>query len=142
MEDLVLICRSATEDSLIGNVGLAMEARGAGRSVAVVFTEEALAALGGESFGWSPLLQNRDARMTISRNAKAAGLPVSSERDERWTDLPRLMSAAREAGVRLVACPIWTQLLGLDGRLPQLESMPKADYLAMLTEAGRVLGGF
>jgi hypothetical protein len=41
--DLLFICREATEDSVIGNVGMAMQAKASGRESAVLFTEEALA---------------------------------------------------------------------------------------------------
>lgn len=142
--DIVLICRSAQEDSVIGNVALAMEARKAGREAAVVFTGEALAALIGESFGWSPLLQNRDARMTISRNAQAAGIPASSTKDARWTDIPRLLEGASQSGVRLVACPIWSQLLGVDGQVPAalLEKTDTPALLTLLSEAKTVVGGY
>ena len=69
--DLLFICRDATENSVIGNVGMAMRTQARGRQTAVLFTEEALAALAGEAFHWSPLFAARPARITISRNAAA-----------------------------------------------------------------------
>src|SRR3990172_11019133 len=125
--DLLFICREATEDSVIGNVGMAMQAKAAGRESAVLFTEEALAALAGQAFHWSPLFSSRPARIAISRNATALGLPVAAERDDRWTDLRRLLEAAREAGVRLLACPVWSQILDVDGRLPDMIERPAQD---------------
>jgi peroxiredoxin family protein len=140
--DLLFICREATEDSVIGNVGMAMQAKASGRESAVLFTEEALAALAGQAFHWSPLFASRPARITISRNATALGLPVAAERDDRWTDLRRLLEAAREAGVRLLACPLWSQILSVDGRLPDTIERPATDEVLAAIESAKVVGGY
>ncbi|MDY6908002.1 MAG: hypothetical protein SV910_07225 [Chloroflexota bacterium] len=141
--DIILICRQAEEDSVIGNVALALEARRAGADVGIIFTEEALAALAGESFNWSPLFRNRDARIKISRNSTAMGVEVSDFKDNRWTDLHRLLAQASGAGVRLIACPIWSKILAVDGRLPAIiTSMESAAMLTELKEAKTVIGGF
>ncbi len=65
--DLLLICRDALENSVIANLLVALEARKTGQEVGVLFTEEALAGLGGGAFSWSPLLANRDTRTTVAR---------------------------------------------------------------------------
>ena len=140
--DVLFICRDATENSLIGNVGMAMRTQARGRQTAVLFTEEALAALAGEAFHWSPLFAGRPARIAISRNATALGLPVAAERDDRWTDLRRLLEAAREAGVRLLACPVWSQILDVDGRLPDVIERPAQDELLAALESAQVIGGY
>lgn len=140
---MLFICRDALEDSVIGNVGLAMEAQKAGSDVAVVFTGEALAALAGQALGWSPLFTDRKARITISRNAAAMGIPVAHARDNRWTDLSRLLDAAREAGVMLLACPLWSRVLALDGKLPpQVMEIDMAAWLRELGEAKTIIGGY
>ena len=141
--DMILICRDALENSLVGNVAMALEAKKAGQDVGILFTEEALAALAGESFGWSPLFQSRDARIKISRNATAMGVEVADVKDNRWTDLSRLLTSASGAGVRLMACPIWSQILAVDGKLPpQLSSLDSAAMLKELREARIIIGGF
>ena len=141
--DILLICRDALGNSVIANLALALDARRRGRRAAVLFTEEALAALAGESFGWSPLFRSRPARITISRGASAMGVPVAAERDDRWTDFPRLLAAAHEAGVELLACPIWSQILGLDDRLPvEVSVMESTEALERLMDERRVIGGF
>ena len=140
--DLLFICREATEDSVIGNVGMAMQAKAKGRESAVLFTGEALAALAGQAFHWSPLFASRPARIAISRNATALGLPVAAERDARWTDLGRLLQAARDAGVRLLACPVWSQILGVDGRLPDAIERPTTDEVLAALESAKVVGGY
>lgn len=141
--DMILICRDAVEDSVIGNVAMTMAAKKEGQDVGIIFTEEALAALAGESFGWSPLFQNRDARIKISRNATAMGVEVADAKDNRWTDLSRLLKAAKEAGVRLMACPLWSQILDVDGKLPpEITAIDSATMLKELKEAKIIIGGF
>lgn len=141
--DMLLICRDALENSVIGNVALAMAAKREGHDVGILFTEEALAALAGESFGWSPLFQSRDARIKISRNATAMGVAVADVRDNRWTDLSRLLKAAKEAGVRLMACPLWSQILAVDGKLPpEITAIDSTTMLKELQEAKTITGGF
>ena len=141
--DMILICRNAVEDSVIGNVAMAMEAKKAGQDVGILFTEEALAALAGESFGWSPLFQNRDARIKISRGAAAMGIEAADAKDNRWTDLSRLLTQASGAGIKLMACPIWSKILAVDGKLPpQVASMDSAAMLKELKEAKITIGGF
>src|SRR3990172_1266108 len=134
--DILFICRSAQEGSVIGNVGLALEAQKAGQQVAVVFTGEVLAALAGQSFNWSPLLIGRDIRARISKNAKNLGIPANSAKDDRWTDMRRLVQEAKTGGLALWACPLWSQLLGVDGRLPEaLERVDMAAYIKALRDA-------
>lgn len=141
--DMILICRDAVEDSVIGNVAMTMAAKKEGQDVGIIFTEEALAALAGESFGWSPLFQNRDARIKISRNATAMGIEVADAKDNRWTDLSRLLKAAKEAGVRLMACPLWSQILDVDGKLPpEITAIDSATMLKEFKEAKIIIGGF
>lgn len=141
--DMILICRDALENSVIGNVAMTMAAKKEGQDVGIIFTEEALAALAGESFSWSPLFQNRDARIKISRNATAMGVEVADARDNRWTDLSRLLKAAKEAGIRLIACPLWSQILAVDGKLPpEITAIDSATMLNELKQAKIIIGGF
>ena len=141
--DMLFICRDALENSVIGNVAMAIEAKKAGKDVGILFTQEALASLAGESFRWSPLFQGRDARIKIIRNATDMGFEVASLKDKRWTDLPRLLKTAKEAGISLMACPIWSRLLGVDGKLPlEVTAIDNATMLKELHEAKTIIGGF
>ena len=141
--DMILICRDAVEDSVIGNVAVATEAKKAGQDVGILFTQEALAALAGEAFGWSPLFRNRDARIKISANATVMGLEIADVKEKRSTDLFRLLKSVNEVGIKLMACPIWSRLLNVDGKLPQeIKSMDTSIMLKMLHEAKIVIGGF
>jgi len=141
--ELLLICRDALENSIIGNLLIALEERRAGREVGIIFTQEALAALAGQSFDWSPLFRDRDTRATIAKNAKAMGIPLAHPKDARQTDTYQLLKAAKEAGVRLLACPAWAALLGIQDRLPEeLTKIDPTDALKCLKEAKQVIGTF
>ena len=140
--DLLFLCRDAREDAVIGNIAMAMRASAAGKTSGVLFTGEALAALAGEAFRWSPLFEGRPARIAITRRATAAGFPVAAERDARWTDVPRLLGAARGAGVRLMACPVWTEILDVADRLPAPLDRPSQDDVLQELTSARVIGGY
>ena len=141
--EMLLICRDAREDVLLSTVVMAMEAKKAGAEVGILFTGEAIAALSGRSFNWSPLLQDRDTRMGVSRTAKEMGYPLASPRDARWTKPLQLLPAAGEAGVRLMACPLWTKLLNVDEKLPkELERLDMAAVIRELRQAHKVIGSF
>jgi len=140
--DVLLICRQGTEDSVTGNVALAKALRESGQEAAVLFTGEALAALSRGPFVWSPLFANREARITISRNAQANGLPLASERDPRWTDVRRLLSETANDGVALLACPIWMDLLGLESAPHGLRKITRQELVEILGSARAVIGGY
>lgn len=140
--DLLFICRDALENSLIANIAMALEAKRRGKEAGVLFTEEALAALKGRSFSWSPLFLDRPSRIAISRSATAAGLPIASERDDRWTEPARLLAYAREAGVRLLACPVWSRILASDGELPEGIEQVDVDTLMRLLDSAKVIGTY
>ena len=140
--DLLFICRDAMENSIIANVAMALEAKRRGKDAAVLFTEEALDGLAGSSLTWARLFQNRPSRIAISRGATEMGIPIASERDDRWTDVPRLLSHAREAGVRLLACPIWSEILHIDGSLPDTIEGVSTDELMTAFESAQVIGSY
>ncbi len=138
----VIICQFALADSILGNVALATELAKRGKSPMVVFTGEALKAVTGQSVAWSPLLQKRPVQIGIIRAATEQGYPLAAEWDKRWADLTRLLQSAREAGVQLVACPIWQTLLGIDSDLPDfIDRTNLDDYLHALESAEFVMGG-
>ena len=141
--DIILICKDALENSVLSNIGLAMEARKNGHDAGVVFTEEALAALAGESFRWSPILENRGTKMKVIKNAAGMGIQMASEKDKRWTDMSRLLKSAKEAGIPLLACPLWSNLLQIEGKLPsEISAIDSQELLKKMNEAKIIIGGF
>ena len=140
--DALFICREATEDSVVGDIALAKACREAGREVAVLFTGEALAAVRGGPFAWSRLFAGRDARITIARNASAQKLPLAAERDARWTDIRRFIREGAGAGIPLWACPIWSELLGIEEAPEGLRQIGKAELVEALTSTSTIVGGY
>ena len=141
--DLLLICRDALENSIITNLLTAAEAKRAGLDVGVLFTEEALAALAGESCDWSPLLRNRNTRVTIASNAQKLGMPIyeAPTRSVPAVASRELMRLSKEAGVRLFACATWIKLLGLaEDKLAGFEPLEPEAKLKILRETKTVIG--
>jgi hypothetical protein len=139
--DLLLIVRDALASSLLTNLMVAIDAKGAGREVAVLLTEEALAAVVGGSFAWPRELSGQQKRLALADRGKAAGLPLLAKGEGRQLDPKALLAQARAAGVALYACPIWTALLGLDGKLPEgLQALDRQRLAALMQDARRVVG--
>lgn len=162
--DIVFICRNAEENSVLTNVAMAMDAAKEGQSTAVLFTEDALAALAGQAFEWAPAFRERSGRAMVTRQATTMGYPLAKESDPRWTDVRRLLKAAKDGGVSLWGCSLWSQLLGLNGAggsggparaarpnevpfvvkpLPdEITTLPSGQVLRELQSAKTVIGGF
>lgn len=141
--DLVFICRDALASSLLGNILLAQEAYKSGMKVAILFTEEALAALSMGIFMWPKDLQGQSTRLTMANNAPAMDVPVMLKGQGKQVDVMGMFQKAINAGVDMYACPIWSQLLGLKGKLPQgVAEMDLATMLKTLGEAKKVIGSF
>jgi len=139
--DLVLICRDALASSLLGNVLVAIEARKAGSEVAVLFTQEALAALAGGVFLWPPALQGQQIRLAMVSNAQAMEIPVMLRGEGRQIDALAMVEKAKQAGVPMYACPTWSRLLNVKGKLPPgIAEIDTATALKTLAEAKRVIG--
>lgn len=139
--DLLLILRDALASSVVGNLLTAMAAKNAGRRVGVLFTQEALAAFARGSFEWPRELSGQEMRLTMADRGAGAGVPLLGRGEGRQLDPKGLISAARDAGVVLYACPIWTSLLGLDGKLPDsLQAVEIGALTALMEEAKQVVG--
>ena len=97
---------------------------------------EALAALARGSFGWPRELAGQEMRLALADRAAEAGVPLTARGEGRQIDTKGLVAQAREAGVVLYACHIWSSLLGLQGKLPDgLESLDEAALCAAYQEA-------
>jgi peroxiredoxin family protein len=139
--DLLLIVRDALASSLMGGLLVAIEARKAGREVGVLVTQEALAALARGSFGWPRELSGQHTRLLMADRGAAADLPLQGRGEGRQLDAKGLVSRAREAGVAVYACPIWSSLLDLEGELPEgLQAVENGDVSGLIQRAERVVG--
>lgn len=139
--DLLFILRDALASSLVGGLLTALNARKAGQEVGVVFTQEALAAIVLGSFGWPRELSGQEMRLIMADRGADAGLPVLGRGEGRQLDAKGLISQAQEAGVVVYACPIWSSLLGLEGKLPEgMQALDTAALLGLIQDAKRVVG--
>ena len=140
----VLICREAIEDSVLGNLALARAIGRGGSDVCVVFTGDALKALDSGTFTWSDNFKTREAQASVIAAAEKMNLPFGHrELDNRWSDVRALVeSMSDEPGVRLIACPLWSELLGLGERLEYLERIDENKLVDLLQNADTVVGGY
>jgi len=140
--DLLFILRDALASSLAGTLLTATAARKAGREAGVLFTQEALAAIARGSFEWPRELCGQEMRLTIADRGAAAGLPLLGRGEGRQLDTKGVVAAARQAGVRLYACPTWSSLLDLETLPAGLEALDTAGLLLLLDGAKRIVGTF
>ncbi|MDP6101485.1 MAG: hypothetical protein QGH66_08750 [Dehalococcoidia bacterium] len=140
--EVLFICRDALENSVVSNLAVAIEMKKSGTNVGVLFTEEALAAMAGGVMDWSPLLRDRETRTTVAKAAAGLGIPWAAQ-DPRWTRPGQVLAAAKAAGVSLLACPMWTEMLGAKGKLPaELGLLDLPTALKTIKEAQVVIGSF
>ena len=143
--DLLIIIKDGLENSILTNLLLAMDWTKAGSQVGILFTEESLPVLAGDGFTWSALLRDRVSRAGIGKVCSKQGVPVYEHPTKRYlhVDTRKLLGRAKEAGVDMYACPMWTEFLGLEEELPsELARLSKEDALKMVQEAKKVLGNF
>lgn len=139
--DLLLIQRDALASSLTSHVLVAIEAKRSGKDVAIVFTQEALAALVRGTFGWPRELSGQDKRLRIAEWARDAGHKLIGRGEGKQLDAKALVDEAAEAGVRMIACPIWTEILGVASELPSgLDTVETDEFMNEMLGAGRVVG--
>jgi hypothetical protein len=107
----------------------------------VLFAGEALLALCGEAMLWPYGLQGQSIRFTMADQAKVMRLPVTGRSDSRQIDRRGLLTMAREADIKMFACPPWVRLLALERRLPQgVQEADEASTVKMLSEAKQIIG--
>jgi predicted peroxiredoxin len=139
--DLLLILRDALASSLVGSLLTALNAREAGKKVGVLITQEALAAVAVGSFEWPRELSGQELRLTMADRGAARGVPLLGRGEGRQLDAKGLISKAQEAGVELYACPIWTSLLDLEGKIPDgIQRLETAGLSGLIQDARQVVG--
>jgi hypothetical protein len=109
----------------------ALQLKGRGVDVAVLFAQAAVAALAENKFETCPALAKYAT--TINENLKKMGFP---------TDVMDYVKQAKSAGIPLYAGG-WCDLLGVRGKLPpeiQEIEIPEAEKL--MAEAKRIIGRF
>jgi hypothetical protein len=140
----VLICRNANEDSVLGNLALARAfARNEGEAT-VIFTGEALHALDRGTFEWSRNFKTRDAQAAVIEGAEAVDLAISHpDLDSRWSDIRAFVTSMQaKPGIRMIACPIWCEILNIDENPDYLERVSEKQLVDLIDKADKVIGGY
>jgi len=139
--DTLFICRDALYDSVINNLSLAMSFRKAGKTVGVVFTGDALYGLCNGIIRYPASLSGVEVRKTIASGTDQLGLSLHPAWDPKGINIRPLLWQAKESGVLLYACPIWSSLLKLGGKLPQeLGSITLEKLLDEISSSSKVIG--
>ena len=125
--DLVFICKDGDFGSLLTNFIDAITAKRSGMDVGIIVTQEALAAIATGEMRPRPTLDDY-TNQDVFRNL---GLPL---------DRDGLLTAARDAGVPIIACGGWTAALGLEEKLP--DGVNVGEIVSTILEAKKVIGGF
>ena len=108
----------------------AVQLKGMGVDIAILFNEAAIAALAENKFDMSPPLAKYTA--TIKENMKKMGLS---------TDIMDFVKLAKSAGVPLYACAFWPDFLGVRGKLPpEIQAMEMVGMMKLIAEAKRIIG--
>ena len=120
---------------------MALEARKTKSNVGVLITQEALAATAFGSFEWPRELSGQALRMTMADRGAGAGLPLLARGEARQLDARGLITTARQAGIALYACPMWTSLLGLENRIPDgIQALDSGTVVRLIQDAKQVVG--
>ncbi len=132
--DVLVIAKDGSLNSILTNVMLSMDAKGAGVDVGVLFSQEALAALMDKKFYEMPEGLKKHQK-DIADNAAKAGLPLPKEPAD-------IVNMAAGAGIPMFACPAWGPLLGAAGKIPaQITQWDVPTALKEIGSAGKVIAG-
>jgi len=139
--DLFFILRDADGSSAISTLVAARDAKKAGHETAVLVTQGALSALATGSFEWPRALSGPPMRLALAAAGKTLGLPVSGGGAAKALDPKALVAEVGGEGVTLLACPVWTALLGIEESLPAgLTPASSETVTNHLATAGQVIG--
>lgn len=139
--DILFICRDALFDSMISNLTIAVSFCKSGKTVGVVFTGDALLSLCNGIIRYPASLSGVEVRKTISSGADQLGLSLHPARDPKGINIKPLLLHAKESGVQLYACPIWSSLLNLGDKLPEgLSPITMEKLLDEISLSPKVIG--
>ncbi len=130
MAEVLFLQANGTLNSMTTALFTAVQVKGMGVDVAMVFDQEALAALAEKKFEPSPPLAKYIT--TIGENLQKMGLS---------TDVMDYVKQAKSAGIPLYACGGWADLLGVRGKLPpEVQVLEIPDVMKLVAQAKRTIG--
>jgi predicted peroxiredoxin len=131
MAEVVIWQSSGYLNSFVTALFTALQLKGMGVDVAVVFDQAAVAALAQKKFDVAPPLSKYAT--TIMANVKNAGYSP---------DAMDYVKQCKAAGVPLYACEAWRDFLGVGAKLPpEIEVKGIPWDMKLLAEAKKVIGG-
>ena len=131
MAEVLIIQSNGYLNSLVTALFTALQLKGLGVDVAVVFDQAAVAALAQRKFDVAPPLAKYAT--TIMANVKKAGYSVDAMDSVRQ---------CKAAGVPMYACEAWCEFLGVGGKLPpEIEVKGIPFDMKLVAEAKKVIGG-
>lgn len=133
MFDLLITCRDALSNSLLGCVATAiLTKKQEGLNVGLMFTQEAVIALAEGKFRLSPLLEPYDQKIeTVRKQFNFPQEPVE------------LVRMAKKAGVTVFTCSVWSEMMGLAQDLPEeLEIVSVEELMKRISNSKKILGSF
>ena len=131
MAEVLIIQCNGYLNSLVTGLFYALQLKGLGVDVAVVFDQAAVAALAQRKFDVAPPLAKYAT--TIMANVKKMGYSV---------DAMDYVKQCKAAGVPMYACEAWCEFLGVRGKLPpEIEVKGIAWDMKLVAESKRIIGG-
>jgi len=131
MAEVLIIQSNGYLNSLVTALFTALQLKGLGVDVAVVFDQAAVAALAQRKFDVAPPLAKYAT--TIMANVKKMGYSV---------DAMDYVKQCKAAGVPMYACEAWCEFLGVRGKLPpEIEVKGTAWDMKLVAESKRIIGG-
>lgn len=131
MAEVVFWQSNGYRNSIASALFVAIQLKGQGVDVAVIFVAEALSALAEKKFEYCPTLAKYST--TIDENIKKMGLS---------TDVMDYVKQAKSVGIPLYAGPFWCDMLGVRGKLPpEISVLENPDQIKLTAEAKKIIGG-
>jgi hypothetical protein len=140
--DILFICRDGLYDSLINHLAWSISLCKGGKTVGILFTGDALHCLCNGMINYPDSLAGVEVKKAIASGAHQLGLSLHSARDPKGIDIRPLLTQAKDSGVLLFACPIWSNLLKLNAKLPEgVSQITMEKLMDEINSSVKVIGG-
>ena len=132
MIDIFIVSRDESKQSIVACLGTAIALRQKGLAVTLMYEHNAMIALAERRFEYTGLLESyADA---TEKAISDHGFP---------TEPMELLKIAKEAGVDIISCPIWTAVAKSRNVLPsELRIVELNELFDIIAGAKKILGSF
>jgi len=130
--DIFIVSRDESKQSIIGCLGTAIALRQKGLAVTLMYEQNAMVALAERKFEYTGLLESY-ADIT-ERAISDHGFP---------SEPMELLKIAKDVGVDIISCPIWTDVARSRNVLPsELRIVELDELFTIIASAKKILGSF